>query len=65
MNAATAPITPAFAEVTVGERRWERFTAVLGIDARWLVLHTDPTFFAITKRLHNRLHGAAGDGGPR
>ena len=23
-----------------------------------------PEFFAITKRLHNRLHGAAGDGGP-
>ncbi len=24
----------------------------------------DQEFFAITKRLHNRLHGAAGDGGP-
>jgi len=34
-----------------------------GIDARWSVLTGDPAFFAITKRLHNRLHGAAGDGG--
>ena len=23
-----------------------------------------PEFFTITKRIHNRLHGAAGDGGP-
>ena len=23
----------------------------------------DPEFFAITKRIHNRLHGAAGDAG--
>ena len=35
-----------------------------GIDARWSVLSADPAFFAITKRLHNRLHGAPGDGGP-
>ena len=28
------------------------------IDARWSVLNGDPAFFAITKRLHNRLHGA-------
>jgi trehalose synthase len=34
-----------------------------GVDARWLVIDGDPEFFAITKRLHNRLHGAAGDGG--
>ncbi len=34
-----------------------------GADARWLVIDADPEFFAITKRLHNRLHGAAGDGG--
>jgi trehalose synthase len=27
------------------------------------VLTADPAFFAITKRLHNRLHGAIGDGG--
>ena len=34
-----------------------------GIDTRWLVLEGDPAFFAVTKRLHNRLHGAPGDGG--
>lgn len=34
-----------------------------GVDARWLVIHGDGPFFAITKRLHNRLHGVAGDGG--
>jgi trehalose synthase len=35
-----------------------------GIDARWAVLDGDPDFFRVTKRLHNRLHGVAGDGGP-
>ena len=35
-----------------------------GVDARWLVVGGDPGFFSITKRIHNRLHGAAGDGGP-
>jgi len=35
-----------------------------GIDARWLVIEGDAEFFAVTKRLHNRLHGVAGDGGP-
>ncbi|MEN9798030.1 MAG: Trehalose synthase [Pseudomonadota bacterium] len=35
-----------------------------GIDARWLVLQGEPEFFRITKRLHNRLHGSRGDGGP-
>jgi trehalose synthase len=34
------------------------------IDNRWLVLDGSPEFFAITKRLHNLLHGDAGDGGP-
>src|SRR5512142_303345 len=34
-----------------------------GIDARWLVIEGDPEFFAITKRVHNGLYGAAGDGG--
>ena len=35
-----------------------------GVDTRWLVLEADPAFFAITKRLHNALHGAndAGSG---
>jgi trehalose synthase len=34
-----------------------------GVDARWVVIHGDPAFFAITKRLHNRLHGMQGDPG--
>ena len=35
-----------------------------GVDARWLVVQGHDGFFALTKRLHNRLHGSAGDGGP-
>lgn len=35
-----------------------------GVDTRWLVLRGDPQFYAITKRLHNVLHGEPGDGGP-
>ncbi|MBV9099741.1 MAG: glycosyltransferase [Candidatus Dormibacteraeota bacterium] len=34
-----------------------------GVDARWSVIQGDEDFFAITKRLHNRLHGSPGDGG--
>jgi trehalose synthase len=34
------------------------------IDARWLVIQGDPEFFRVTKRIHNQLHGAPGDGGP-
>jgi trehalose synthase len=34
-----------------------------GLDARWVVVEGDPDFFAITKRIHNRLHGLEGDGG--
>jgi trehalose synthase len=33
-----------------------------GVDARWLVFEGDPEFFAITKRIHNLLHGEPGDG---
>ena len=35
-----------------------------GLDVRWTVIEADREFFRITKRLHNRLHGHAGDGGP-
>ena len=35
-----------------------------GVDARWLVIGADAPFFAVSKRIHNRLHGVAGDGGP-
>ena len=34
-----------------------------GVDTHWVVIAGDPDFFAITKRLHNRLHGAQGDDG--
>lgn len=36
----------------------------LGIDARWGVIDGPPDFFRITKRLHNALHGEAGDRTP-
>jgi trehalose synthase len=35
----------------------------MGLDARWGVIHGDPEFFEVTKRIHNLLHGSAGDGG--
>jgi trehalose synthase len=34
-----------------------------GVDARWAVISGDRDFFAVTKRVHNRLHGAVGDAG--
>ncbi len=34
----------------------------LGIDTRWVVIGGIADFFRITKRLHNALHGQAGDG---
>src|SRR5260370_22325 len=34
-----------------------------GVDARWLVIRGNATFFRVTKRLHNFLHGDPGDGG--
>ncbi len=40
------------------------YTRGADVDARWLVLEGNPRFFGITKRLHNVLHGAPGDGGP-
>jgi trehalose synthase len=35
-----------------------------GVDGRWVVVEGDAEFFRFTKRLHNRLHGVLGDGGP-
>ena len=35
-----------------------------GVDTRWVVIDGNPDFFQITKRIHNRLHGSSGDGGP-
>ena len=34
-----------------------------GIDTRWVVLRESDEFFALTKRIHNNLHGDPGDGG--
>lgn len=34
-----------------------------GVDTRWVVLREREEFFAVTKRLHNHLHGDRGDGG--
>ncbi len=35
----------------------------VGVDARWVVIDADEPFFALTKRIHNNLHGSPGDGG--
>jgi trehalose synthase len=35
-----------------------------GLDARWVTIGGNDEFFHVTKRLHNRLHGHEGDGGP-
>lgn len=35
-----------------------------GIRCRWIVIDGDQEFFWVTKRLHNRVHGSPGDGGP-
>jgi trehalose synthase len=32
-----------------------------GVDVRWLTIGGNEEFFAVTKRIHNHLHGAAGD----
>src|SRR5690242_19895099 len=34
-----------------------------GLTARWVVVPAEPDFFRVTKRIHNHLHGAPGDGG--
>ncbi len=44
-------------EVLVG------YTLDAGVDIRWLVMSGDAEFFRVTKRIHNRLHGAHGDAG--
>jgi trehalose synthase len=35
-----------------------------GVDVRWVVLAKSDGFFDLTKRIHNHLHGDAGDGKP-
>jgi trehalose synthase len=34
------------------------------VDARWVVIQGTPDFFHVTKRLHNAIHGSAGDNSP-
>src|SRR5215217_2165916 len=38
------------------------YSRAAGVDVRWVVIEGDPAFFRVTKRMHNMLHGAAGDG---
>jgi trehalose synthase len=45
-------------EVLVG------YATGLEVPVRWIVISGDPQFFAITKRLHNQIHGHVGAGGP-
>jgi trehalose synthase len=40
------------------------YAASAGVSVRWLVVTGPPEFFAVTKRIHNHLHGMPGDGGP-
>src|SRR5215208_5087925 len=39
------------------------YTRGAGVQTRWLVIDGSPDFFVLTKRIHNLLHGSAGDGG--
>ena len=39
------------------------YSKAAGVAMHWLVLGADPEFFEVTKRVHNRLHGSAGDAG--
>ena len=34
----------------------------IDIDVRWMVIDAPPEFFAVTKRVHNLIHGSPGDG---
>jgi trehalose synthase len=43
--------------------RFVRYALGAGVECRWVVIEGSPDFFAITKRLHNRLHGEPGDHG--
>ncbi len=40
------------------------YVAGVDVGCDWLVLEGNSEFFEITKRLHHRLHGERGDGGP-
>ena len=40
------------------------YVRAAGIDVRWMVVGDGSQFFTVTKRIHNNLHGEAGDAGP-
>jgi trehalose synthase len=44
-------------------RSWVGLARGLGVGMRWVTIAGTPEFFTLTKRLHNFLHGAPGDGG--
>jgi trehalose synthase len=39
------------------------YARAMDVDARWLVVDGHDDYFAITKRIHNRVYGVPGDGG--
>ena len=39
------------------------YVRAVGIDVRWVLAGGGSDFFAVTKRIHNNLHGSPGDGG--
>ena len=39
------------------------YSKAAGVPMRWVVMEGDAEFFTVTKRMHNRLHGSAGDAG--
>jgi trehalose synthase len=43
--------------------RFVRYAKGAGVSCRWVVIDGNPQFFAVTKRVHNRLHGERGDDG--
>ena len=44
-------------------RSFVSYSRGAGLDMRWVVIGGNPDFFRVTKRIHNLLHGAPGDGG--
>jgi trehalose synthase len=44
-------------------RPFTSYSRGAGLDMRWTAIEGTPEFFAVTKRLHNFLHGEPGDGG--
>ena len=44
-------------------RSFVAYTRGAGVNVRWMVMTGTPEFFRITKRIHNVLHGWAGDDG--